>query len=530
MSTLKKLSAISFYFLIFALCLNNSFSYLDPDLGWHLKIGQQIIAKHAVPSQQIYLWTLPNKTWVDHEWLLNAFSYLIFHCFGYIVLSIIFSLAIVLTFYLINLFLWPKTKSHTLIMLIELFGLWGCLPHFGVRMQELTFLFFALLLIWLETGALAQKKFLWLLPLFFYIWASAHAGFLLGLGLLAVYNLVLILINLLAPKINWPWLKNQAQSWPQTIKIAGASLLAATATFITPYGLKLYEFLIGYRDVFYLSHIQEWMPLSALPISYAKLFFLALFCAIVIIIFLQPGKKLLNLWPLTLFGVLVYLSFQSRRHFPLFAVMALLILAPILVNCVWPEIKPDFVWKIKKLKINNKIITMIFGWLLGLSFLAGSVYLLLTAHYTGQPFSAYCQEYPCAAVNFLAAHPELKTKTMFNAYTFGGFMIWAMPDWRLFIDGRLPQYAYNNHSLLAEYFDYQNKSLLPQKLKDNEINLVFLSTAKTYFKVNWFEKHFFGLNETAINDYHNYLQEYLASSTAWQTIYQDKRFIIFEKK
>ena len=85
---------ILFYILVFSFLLNHSFKYLDPDLGWHLKVGQQILEEKAVPGSELYDYTLENKTWVDHEWLLNVFSYWVYDKFGYISLNIFFALLI----------------------------------------------------------------------------------------------------------------------------------------------------------------------------------------------------------------------------------------------------------------------------------------------------------------------------------------------------------------------------------------------------------------------------------------------------
>jgi len=60
--------------LIFLFFLNNSFDYLDPDLGWHLKAGHDIIQDQKVSTVNYYNYTLNNIEWINHEWSSDLFS------------------------------------------------------------------------------------------------------------------------------------------------------------------------------------------------------------------------------------------------------------------------------------------------------------------------------------------------------------------------------------------------------------------------------------------------------------------------
>ena len=146
-----KIFWLLFYILIFFLLLHNSFSYLDPDLGWHLKAGENIIETGSLPHINNYNYTLQGKHWVDHEWLIDVFSFWIYDNFGYIALSVFFALLTVLTLAIWHLFIQKNyLKNKRGLIFVMVFLLWGVFaisPHFGVRMQEITFLNLALLLI-----------------------------------------------------------------------------------------------------------------------------------------------------------------------------------------------------------------------------------------------------------------------------------------------------------------------------------------------------------------------------------------------
>ena len=85
-----------------------------------------------------------------------------------------------------------------------------------------------------------------LLPPVFVIWASAHAGFVVGLGYLAIFCLVTLLDNNL-----------------RTIPIVACTLLAIAATLLNPYGIEYWGFVFEavLKD---RSLVTEWHPTSLL--------------------------------------------------------------------------------------------------------------------------------------------------------------------------------------------------------------------------------------------------------------------------
>ena len=63
--------------LFLAMLFHNSFSYLDPDFGWHYQVGQEIWQEKQVPLVENHIFPIAGKSWVDHEWLANLFIYLV---------------------------------------------------------------------------------------------------------------------------------------------------------------------------------------------------------------------------------------------------------------------------------------------------------------------------------------------------------------------------------------------------------------------------------------------------------------------
>ena len=44
--------------------------YLDPDVGWHVRMGQ-IILHAGIPKTDPFSYTMPSYPFIDHEWLTN---------------------------------------------------------------------------------------------------------------------------------------------------------------------------------------------------------------------------------------------------------------------------------------------------------------------------------------------------------------------------------------------------------------------------------------------------------------------------
>src|SRR5580693_2662983 len=43
--------------------------FVDPDVWWHIKQGEVIVATHHVPTTDVYSLTLAGRPWTAYEWL-----------------------------------------------------------------------------------------------------------------------------------------------------------------------------------------------------------------------------------------------------------------------------------------------------------------------------------------------------------------------------------------------------------------------------------------------------------------------------
>ncbi len=548
----KNIIIIFFYLIFFLLLLKSSFSYLDPDLGWHLKAGEEAHLNKAVPYENYYNYVFPAEEnfWINHEWLSDYLLFLAYDNWGYPFINIFFALLIILTLVILNGFVSKKIikdeRSIYIILIIEALGLRAMLPHFGVRVQEISVLFLLLLLIIVfnfEKGALNKNNryflvLIWLIPLF-YLWANLHAGFLLGIFTLLFYLGVKIIekivYNFKDRKLGRTlesFFNLESRLGNKNLRIFFVfSILAVASTTLTPYGLKLFDFLSSYKNTAYLKIISEWLPQYYWPLMYEQIVYIGLVLTgwIITVFFYknyknnQHGKVFLSPWMLALNLFFIILAIKSKRHFPLFFIVSL----PFISSFFYHEFKETLLKGIKK--TNNTIDWFLKIFLISV-FTCTTLLIAININFVYNPFDYFNQSYPRDATNFLKEnHEKYFSANIFNHYAWGGYLIHEYPEKKLFIDGRLPQKEINNHSFVEEYalFFSEEEEIVTKKIEEYQIKL-FLLDKPIKIKKRWLDKKIFGFK----NDYletENQLIKYLDNNN-FNKIYEDEISVIYYQK
>lgn len=530
----SKIIWILFYIFLFSLFLHNSFSYLDPDLGWHLRVGQEVWQEQAVPHINHYNYSLEGVRWVDHEWLLDAFSFWVYDHFGYIALSLLFAFMLTLALAIWHRFIQTKMlKKSQGAFFFLVFLLWGAFamrPHIGVRMQEITLLNLVLLLIIIYYYNKNKNiKPLLFLPPLFYFWTCVHGGFLIGFFVLFFFIGVKLVELFVYKKFSWEFLDFKQLLPLKYIAIFGFfSLLSVVATFFTPYGLELYSFLQGYTNTYYMTHISEWLGQYYFPLYYWQFVYLstsgATLCLLIFLSFSKKNKDFkINLWQVALFAVFFLLAFKSRRHFPLFFLVSLPLLVYFFVKFF------DVKRNIFEFRFSSVYLSWLIRGTLVLCLLTAIASVGIATRFTNKPFGSYCHSYPCGAVQFLKDNPQYNDRNIFNKYGWGGYLIWAYPERKIFVDGRLPQYEFAGHTVLEEYFDFFEKDKAEEKLEEHDIGLVLLPVKQKPLQVDWLERYFLGIDPQEVENKDDHLREYIKEDKDWKQIYKDQVSLIYLK-
>ena len=428
--------AVSFALVVLTV-LTVSRRFNDLDLWWHLKIGQQIWATHSIPRFDTFSYTTNHHLRTPHEWLSEWFLFGVYHFFGYTGLMAwmcVVGSGIVVSSYLLAWLYSGNAKTAFVPAMITWFF---ATSVFSVRPQLLGFLFLSLELLILEVARRRDGRFCYGLPLLFLVWVNCHASFSLGFAVLVLtYACASIQMHAgLVSTLNWP------PAFRRDLRFAAvASLLAI---FLNPVGISLvlYPFDTLFHQHSVIGNIQEWQPLTVQDGRGLGLFLLV--AVLVGIVLLQ--KSSLYTQEIGFLAVSVWLALSHQRLTVVFGLFAAPILARLIAGA-WDSYEPA-----RDLPVANALL----------------IALALTVTFVAFPNKAQLASQvesgnPTGAVRFIRAR-HLQGN-MFNSFDYGGYLMWALPEHPLFIDGRADVYDWTG--VMAEDAAWSNLSTDPNKLLD----------------------------------------------------------------
>ncbi|PIU03749.1 hypothetical protein COT44_01590 [Candidatus Shapirobacteria bacterium CG08_land_8_20_14_0_20_39_18] len=408
-------------FLIFFAFFIHGVTQLDPDFGWHLRMGQVILSS-GIPKTDPFSYSMPSYPFIDLSWLSGVILAWLYPKIGMIGLSFLAALITVLSL-IITLsikFKAGKLKNFYFWAGLLVLSSSAIFPFEAVRIQVISWLFLAIVLkIFLEQDYWEKRRFL--LPGLFLLWANLHGSFLAGLVVLGIGILV--------------------RSWRiKNLKISDAMILISSAllTLINPYGLNLYGEVARTLWGSNLSgQIMEWMP----AIFNFNLPFIALIPVSVLSVW--HYRKKYNLEILVLFFGFLVAAIFSQRHIPLWIIICL----PLPMNSFH-----YFALEINRIKFGReRMKKMVIFCFFGCLFLFLTTFLLvLSSGLTENNF------YPAEAVKYLKN--SLPEGQIFSEYGWGGYLIWKLPEKKVFIDGRMctwPNIMKDNEAILTGKTNYQ---------------------------------------------------------------------------
>ena len=291
---------------------------VDPDLWWHIKYGQGILATHHWPTIEQFSFTAAGQHWLSYEWLGDVLLAAVYQAGGLrglgallIVLGALFALA--LYYYTTIRCGNPKAGFLATALLLNLAN-W-----FNLRPQMLGYLFLILTLIILERFRQGKRGAVWLLPLLMLVWVNTHGSWIIGLGTIGVY-LVSGLMNFRLGNVEAAALEFRRS---RQIDCGSSALRRGHRDYAlrhTPRDVSLPSGIIVPTSI---ANIQEWQPM-VFTLSGDKLF-LGLVLGFLLVQALVRPKWRLEELGLFLFAAMM--AFLHMRFLSLFVAF----FAPVLV-------------------------------------------------------------------------------------------------------------------------------------------------------------------------------------------------------
>jgi hypothetical protein len=475
------------YLWIFATCVlffyTKLFIFLDPDLGWHLRSGQLALEGNLFNSGDPFSYTMPSFNYVDHAWLTDVISYIIYSNFGMLALNLIFSLVAVVSLLIVSHQIKGKRKYGIFLLMAS-----ACIySFFGIRTQVVGWLLFAIL-IKIIFDEDKYKHYFCLLPILFLFWVNLHGSFAVGLFVLSFWYLIK---SIRLRKFNFKKIFTILFCW--------------LVSLINPYGIEVWREVE--RTVIGAGlgkTIVEWMP-SFLDADYSFIGISA-----VAGLMLWRYRKRLELEKSLIIAAILLEAWVSLRHIPLFVITFLSVVGEYIE---WFEKEIENIKHAKRrLNIAYKAI----------------VYIIIIITLTDFLFSmraAYILRekdfYPQLAIEHLKGE-NYKGK-IFSSYAWGGYLIWKLPEQKVFIDGRMPTWEQSEKNgesanVMKEYGDmFKDKIKAGETFDKYNIQIVLKPNKK--FATRRGPKKYVWQS----------IDAYLENNTEWDIVYEDDVAVVWRK-
>lgn len=473
----------------------------DPDMGWHLRNGEDFINAGKIIGTDRYTFSVFGQNVPPFEWLSDIFSFLIYSRFSFMGLVIVYAVLTSLAFYLPLCVSGSPFLVNIIFLVIALEGSNPVISN-GPRPQNISLVGISILMLLLikyqERGKII---FAILIPILIFIWSSLHPGVVFGLNLILLF-VAIEAIFVLVGSFNKSFYK------PNYAKLAIFIAVYASSSFgfsLTP---TAREFGLGLDGVLGLMlpldlalknsqsaiiriTIAEWSPPSYNQLSGIVFLVVALFSVSLFI-----GKKLTSetLRILLLILFFIYFSTLLKRNIPFFFISFLVLFLPYILT-----IKKNGLSWFKYLPIRQIGMLLPFAVFLFSCVKIGKNLHLIAANTSS--LSNYCEymKYPCRAMDYLREHPQ--EGNMYNFYNWGGYFVWQMREYPVFIDGRLG-------GLNQVFLDYNKISSMDPGWEE---------IAEKY-RIQWFFIP------------KNHISEILRTVDGkWQTVYSDEQAMIIRK-
>lgn len=412
----RKLHLVIFVFSFLILTI---FSF-DPDLGWHLAIGERFLKTGEIIRVDQFSWTVPGYVWGNSYFAYQILVAYLVSNFGFEFSAMVFGLLAS-----VGILILIPSKLRFLDVIITVIAAALLNANLGVRPHTISFLFFALLIRFLAANLFSKRKSFVFWFLFFLLWANFHNAFLIGLFVFSGYRVIGYLFKIAN--------KKKADVFAPVINIVAAF----AGTFFTPFGYLIWKAILN--DALFpkmYTAIAEFVSFVVVD-STRVLYVLS---GIVFIYSLRKNFEKIGPSMVFISSFLFMLPFLGAYFVFFWGAIFIFITTRHLKINIKREIG---FWEKMPIFLGITALTLA----ILVKFAAG----LTKSLYSGDQSSF---SYPKAAVAFMRAN-GIKDN-IFNEYPWGGYLEWQYIDAKVFIDGRMTGWHKDGRSMLSEYLEIKN--------------------------------------------------------------------------
>jgi hypothetical protein len=404
----------------------------DGDACLHWRVGEYMLETGRIIRTDVFSHTRFGQRIVSKEWLSEIIFALAGRAAGLYGLCAVAALLIATSFALLHRQLLRETGNHAVAIFVAFIAAWAACTHWLARPHAFSFL---LAVLWcdalrrFERGESARRLAI-TLGVLTLLWVNLHGGYLAGFITLGICWFGAVIERLLTRT-------DPARGGAARRKLnvlTGVVVLCVAVSLLNPNGYKLHIHNLHFLRSEYLTN---WLAEYAssdfhAPDSRGFLAWLALMFLTLALVRprLSPASGMLLIaW--------TYWALYSVRNIPL----SVIFVAPILAMALAEGAPPGVRRLSDRLRETAETSR---GWLLI------SVAAVVAIAVVPRPTEMPAKKWPVAAVEFIHQHPDLFEGNVFNEYVWGGYLLHALPEHRVFVDGRTDFYG---EPLIRQYDD-----------------------------------------------------------------------------
>ena len=477
--TTQRLMIAVLFVLLFALAVRIP---LDTDTWWHLRSGQYILDHRAVPLTDPFSLTRLDQPWIDHSWG-SQLILLAFYKVGGIAGLAIYT-ALLATLGMVFVYLMCEGNVYLRAFVIILAAATAAV-FWSPRPQMMSFFLSTVVLYVLHLYKRRKVDRLWLIPVIMLVWVNVHGGYAIGF---------ILLFGTIAGEVLGRLFDGgdpDVLRWRQIRKLIVITAISGGVLVVNPNTVQMWGYPFRTVGIGVLQNfIQEW----ASPNFHGRETWPFVFLLLGTLAAVGLAKKRIDWTDLALTAGTAFLSLYAGRNISTFAIVA----APVLSRHanVWLESRGLRLARSRP----PRGFTLVLNWAILVLIVLGAWLKIGATLNPRLVAEAQTDNLPVQAAAFLNTNKP--TGPMFNSYNWGGYLMFAAPEYPVFVDGRT---------------DLYDDDLLTQWLKT--------TTGDDWQKT--FEQWHINL---AVIEKDSALARLLRQDPDWKEVYQDKQASIFERQ
>jgi hypothetical protein len=381
----------------------------------------------------MYAWTLPaDQPFFYAAWFAELLFYLLYRLGGLALIIAMRTILIGIAICIVAIEAKRRSNSWRITALVTAILCLMITNNLPVRTQMWAWIPFITTYIILKRYAEGILNWRWLLlcPAIMIIWVNVHGSFILGLILPLAFFIGEIISKLVK--------QSTSLNWHQIGWIGCTGLLSGLAIMVNPRFLGIINYTLNLlTNPPSQQLIEEWQ--SPTPQGLANIFFFI--SVLFFILILAYSKYRLTPTEIILYIGFLWLAWEGQRYVIWYGMISTPILARLIrdIPLKLPAFIPHKNW------LNLVLVVLLFipviavqPWFVERFPLPDRYWQQVLRGSSAGPLISV--KTPIAAAEYLKSHPG---GHLFNEMGYGSYLIWAIPEQRVFIDPRVELFPYD---------------------------------------------------------------------------------------